>query len=204
MVAMRARCVSDHPRSRGVYSLGLTVGFIWSGSSPLARGLRRHLVVGDGAFGIIPARAGFTVGAAYAHGAGGDHPRSRGVYVMDPIMGAGTVGSSPLARGLRLVAPGRVIVGRIIPARAGFTTPHGRSPGWRPDHPRSRGVYCPSPRECRRRCGSSPLARGLHDQREVTLEVTRIIPARAGFTTSPRRPASPAWDHPRSRGVYMT
>ena len=30
----------------------------------------------------------------------------------------------------------------------------------------------------------------------------RIIPARAGFTRTPRRPCGPRKDHPRSRGVY--
>ena len=91
---------------------------------------------------------------------------------------------------------------RIIPARAGFTTPSssGRSPG--SDHPRSRGVYrilqeglSPPP-------GSSPLARGLPGGCVRRHQSGRIIPARAGFTDydhdfRPRRA-----DHPRSRGVY--
>ena len=50
----------DHPRSRGVYvcvASGLTRP---SGSSPLARGLRRSSIVIEHGPGIIPARAGFT------------------------------------------------------------------------------------------------------------------------------------------------
>ena len=50
--------------------------------------------------------------------------------------------------------------------------------------------------------GSSPLARGLPPVGIAKSLSTRIIPARAGFTTWP--PPSPGLrsDHPRSRGVY--
>ena len=50
--------------------------------------------------------------------------------------------------------------------------------------------------------GSSPLARGLPPVGIAKSLPTRIIPARAGFTTWP--PPSPGLrsDHPRSRGVY--
>ena len=52
----------DHPRSRGVYGWHRDYGRRLAGSSPLARGLRERApeVLVD--LGIIPARAGFTVG----------------------------------------------------------------------------------------------------------------------------------------------
>ena len=50
----------DHPRSRGVYFFPLRSEIIFSGSSPLARGLRGAPGVGSRFSGIIPARAGFT------------------------------------------------------------------------------------------------------------------------------------------------
>ena len=71
-----------------------------AGSSPLARGL---LGVGDafaGVSGIIPARAGFTRGAAPSRLWRRDHPRSRGVYAVLARYSARSSGSSPLARGL--------------------------------------------------------------------------------------------------------
>ena len=111
-------------------------------------------------------------------------------------------GSSPLARGLRPPSGTGLLLMRIIPARAGFTDPAvGRSdtPG---DHPRSRGVYLcvsSSPVDA---VGSSPLARGLRRPRAPSPAGARIIPARAGFTTSPEPPARGFGDHPRSRGVY--
>ena len=72
---------ADHPRSRGVYA-GV-----------------RDLQGAD--TGIIPARAGFTMGCFFS--------------------GRVTWGSSPLARGLPILfhaSRGQI---RIIPARAGFT-----------------------------------------------------------------------------------
>ena len=70
-----------------------------------------------------------------------DHPRSRGVYTHQPNREEREMGSSPLARGLRLYAPHTRDRAGIIPARAGFTR-----------RPRIilRGII-----------GSSPLARGL-------------------------------------------
>ena len=50
----------DHPRSRGVYRLGLGLGVEAEGSSPLARGLQINAKYGLDIIGIIPARAGFT------------------------------------------------------------------------------------------------------------------------------------------------
>ena len=193
------------------------------GSSPLARGLparggRRH-----GHVGIIPARAGFTssrwVTNGIPHGssplarglpvrrsplwaAATDHPRSRGVYRARAHGGHATVGSSPLARGL--LAMGLIVVSSsgIIPARAGFTAGLPAPARVLRDHPRSRGVYadllgCEAAGR-----GSSPLARGLHDQDGVHSYKPGIIPARAGFTCPDGQWRRWPRDHPRSRGVY--
>ena len=111
------------------------------GSSPLARGLPRRPGAGAGWVGIIPARAGFTDHRPARSRGRRDHPRSRGVYISayDELMS--TLGSSPLARGLRVLTAKVPGLGRIIPARAGFTEqlPITLIADW----------------------GSSPLARGL-------------------------------------------
>ena len=52
------------------------------------------------------------------------------------------------------------------------------------------------------RIGSSPLARGLLAPETTQLTISRIIPARAGFTARPTRRSPVLSDHPRSRGVY--
>mgnify|MGYP001641158710 CR=1 FL=1 len=91
-------------------------------------------------------------------------------------------GSSPLARGLLNLPGVRKSVGRIIPARAGFTTiPVGRL-ALIGDHPRSRGVYDDRGAQCPGVGGSSPLARGLRVSCGFRRRGPRIIPARAGFT----------------------
>ena len=92
----------DHPRSRGVYAWYYAVDENGVGSSPLARGLRK---LGEVATGMT-----------------GDHPRSRGVYPATATENGGVPGSSPLARGLLVCAWLTVLLNRIIPARAGFTT----------------------------------------------------------------------------------
>ena len=151
---------------------------------------------------IIPARAGFTRAATGPPWPTGDHPRSRGVYVFTPKGSSQTVGSSPLARGLLQGVVDEGGDGRIIPARAGFTSTPWTRTGSTRDHPRSRGVYVePS---IRRTVvpGSSPLARGLPPVGGANPHDCRIIPARAGFTRQQRDETAHDWDHPRSRGVY--
>ena len=154
--------LGDHPRSRGVYP-----------SCPNGWGRRG---------GIIPARAGFTRSYLSTPEKAEDHPRSRGVYYVLDLLGVLGVGSSPLARGLLLAKNFRRQDVRIIPARAGFTSPPPRRRPSHWDHPRSRGVYDISGSPPGRSWGSSPLARGLPVGAGVLLEERRIIPARAGFT----------------------
>ena len=91
----------DHPRSRGVYSVGMMSKSMTSGSSPLARGLQGTIMDWGEMTGIIPARAGFTASSWRTFTEPPDHPRSRGVYPENSPPRTGTNGSSPLARGLR-------------------------------------------------------------------------------------------------------
>ena len=192
----------DHPRSRGVYRVPPISSCSRAGSSPLARGLHRMELRRYIRPRIIPARAGFTCGVRADEGPFWDHPRSRGVY---RVMDRETVlreGSSPLARGLPAWPDIDVAAGRIIPARAGFTSRRQDSSPPTRDHPRSRGVYYDHDFRPRRAYGSSPLARGLRQSRTSAQPPTRIIPARAGFTEEMRSVMRFSPDHPRSRGVY--
>ena len=155
-----------------------------SGSSPLARGLRRCTGAACWCARIIPARAGFTPLRPAPTRWAWDHPRSRGVYQSRRAYYESVGGSSPLARGL---PPTRIERRR-----------------WPEDHPRSRGVYAhivpPNPRIM----GSSPLARGLLFRGQQSSDGEGIIPARAGFTDGPDDRPRTSWDHPRSRGVYKS
>ena len=174
------------------------------GSSPLARGLRKLIRDADGTVRIIPARAGFTDPVLHRRAREWDHPRSRGVYPRVAAIQARMAGSSPLARGLRDSPRARFRFGRIIPARAGFTVLSGDGPVRVWDHPRSRGVYevwRPSQTVPK---GSSSLARGLPEAAINENGDIRIIPARAGFTSTRLDHRTRPTDHPRSRGVYIT
>ena len=196
----------DHPRSRGVYP-SVSMGRLFVvGSSPLARGLRDPPILIAEVGRIIPARAGFTPGLCVGGRRVRDHPRSRGVYRRTFLSYLAAHGSSPLARGLRGGVEVGVGLGRIIPARAGFTRGvllPGRFQG---DHPRSRGVYGPLQLPVAHPQGSSPLARGLRSQEPAHAQPRGlgIIPARAGFTFALVRRGFRRRDHPRSRGVYST
>ena len=182
------RSSPDHPRLRGVYRLPESHSSSSSGSSPLARGLRRAaLLVLDGR-GIIPACAGFTHRSAGAGSGPGDHPRLRGVYAIGLGLRGVLLGSSPLARGLHPGEPLHRAAHRIIPACAGFTWWWRARPRYRPDHPRLRGVYVGPWDDLLGDGGSSPLARGLPTTPTDPARRTRIIPACAGFT----RPGVPA------------
>ena len=152
----------DHPRSRGVYGGHRLPAHPRQGSSPLARGLLSR-------WPSAPRRSL-------------DHPRSRGVYGLVAVRRCDDEGSSPLARGLPRAPGGGQARGRIIPARAGFTSDDEPRKPDLTDHPRSRGVY---------------------SARRIGLNLApRIIPARAGFTVIGGYPSFLAGDHPRSRGVY--
>ena len=96
--------------------------------------------------------------------------------------GKGRSGSSPLARGLRMVCVRVLCTCGIIPARAGFTSPKRTQPPAPSDHPRSRGVYGRGFAGVDVIVGSSPLARGLRLGKLGDSADLRIIPARAGFT----------------------
>ena len=193
---------ADHPRSRGVYAHENARNHALLGSSPLARGLRPPAVCGPRHTRIIPARAGFTSRSRVAGPRSWDHPRSRGVYASVKCTPPPGSGSSPLARGLRIIQVPQEYFGRIIPARAGFTYLPAEVDALLSDHPRSRGVYPRAPTTMLKTPGSSPLARGLHYPNARIIVIPGIIPARAGFTSQDERVSMINADHPRSRGVY--
>ena len=184
--AARGPSCRDHPRSRGVYRNRWHHWTSQWGSSPLARGLHMRIVSDDPRIGIIPARAGFTPVETRGEDQDEDHPRSRGVYLKVRQIRSCAGGSSPLARGLPAHPRAHPLPDRIIPARAGFTDLQGQHVRVAQDHPRSRGVYFGSPALRVTQLGSSPLARGLLPVGARERDDVRIIPARAGFTVTPK------------------
>ena len=110
------------------------------------------------------------------------HPRSRGENArIGPRRPVG-LGSSPLTRGKRLYAHGRVLGTGLIPAHAGKTTWLGWIGTGMWAHPRSRGENSVEKIDKGVRQGSSPLTRGKHKMPSVSHVQTGLIPAHAGKT----------------------
>ena len=172
------------------------------GSSPLARGALDVRGLRERRSGLIPARAGSTRCTPQHVPGIRAHPRSRGEHFSWELAPMRARGSSPLARGAPLSAEPADFKWRLIPARAGST-------GWLWSitcrlraHPRSRGEHWTwRSLRCASR-GSSPLARGARPMRPARPPPTRLIPARAGSTTTRRSPRRTPRAHPRSRGEH--
>ena len=203
MESRPVNAMTAHPRSRGEHPGRYRCTRARRGSSPLARGtqpqphqqrLRRRL---------IPARAGNTEAALPCGLPPPAHPRSRGEHSSMPRMMTRAPGSSPLARGTHRFGVQELQSKRLIPARAGNTsTPPLR---WSviSAHPRSRGEHSGSASVPAGSIGSSPLARGTLLCGTIPNSTFRLIPARAGNTSTAPSPSNPPSAHPRSRGEHL-
>ena len=117
----RARAGTAHPRSRGEHSLVIMCQPAMFGSSPLARGTLIQPARESQQPRLIPARAGNTFGVSAAGTPESAHPRSRGEHLEFLAVEVTGLGSSPLARGTRILPPVTRDTVRLIPARAGNT-----------------------------------------------------------------------------------
>ena len=153
---------------------------------------------------IIPARAGPTTTRLFSGNGMADHPRSCGANEITRHAQELAPGSSPLVRGQRPHPQRQHRCGRIIPARAGPTSPNQSIVRSRADHPRSCGANDSIHRRAASIHGSSPLVRGQRRIGEHALAALRIIPARAGPTLVMMHPPFSVSDHPRSCGANMT
>ena len=171
-----------HPRSRGDHPSTAPACDTTGGSSPLARGPPRGDRCSKCRRGLIPARAGTTKDFTAQLAAKGAHPRSRGDHLVSWTGLMALWGSSPLARGPRVLRLPQSPRPGLIPARAGTTRRLRRLRGWTGAHPRSRGDHraqVESPQPC---LGSSPLARGPREMVKTHSFFPGLIPARAGTT----------------------
>ena len=151
---------------------------------------------------IIPAYAGSTGSSPPGAGRGWDHPRIRGEHASACCGVDRFSGSSPHTRGAQRCETFDVQRRGIIPAYAGSTAVGAR--WWRRqgDHPRIRGEHMVRFRRFSWLVGSSPHTRGARVRVIVEQSVVGIIPAYAGSTSTVRKPASTATDHPRIRGEH--
>ena len=173
-----------------------------SGSSPLARGPLCEIPPTPFSDGLIPARAGTTVGVGTGGTGTGAHPRSRGDHRRLGTLERRYRGSSPLARGPRGRRPDTRTLRGLIPARAGTTSLISRRTRCARAHPRSRGDHRSIRNPRRAHWGSSPLARGPRGTRRCSAGNGGLIPARAGTTVVTHQSVKTWGAHPRSRGDH--
>ena len=113
-----------------------------------------------------------------------------------------TMGSSPHARGALLALIGIDDQPGIIPACAGSTVGVIRRDVTCGDHPRMRGEHCFQVPLRRALLGSSPHARGAHNNSIIVEQILGIIPACAGSTVVLYEEDGWSRDHPRMRGEH--
>ena len=159
-VCLLARGTRAHPRWRGEDSLTDDGPSRIDGSSPLARGGPRRLRRPTTATRLIPAGAGRTWCQSPAKTPRRAHPRWRGEDVCQHLGGHSCAGSSPLARGGRVVTAVVLVGDGLIPAGAGRTQSVRISRASLEAHPRWRGEDSAGRSMNWISFGSSPLARG--------------------------------------------
>ena len=111
-------------------------------------------------------------------------------------------GSSPHARGTRILAAVELSPERLIPACAGNTRRSSTDGRSAPAHPRMRGEHFNGNEEAAWYVGSSPHARGTLALYAASVAGQRLIPACAGNTHSVSPPAMRNTAHPRMRGEH--
>ncbi|SDE63123.1 hypothetical protein SAMN05421878_1183 [Actinobaculum suis] len=159
-VSILGSSIPAHPRLRGEHHSPGTGFNSFAGSSPPARGARKHKRKRVKAMRLIPACAGSTDVQAKAWPSFSAHPRLRGEHAAGCVTIIWEKGSSPPARGaLDVVASGEG-QDRLIPACAGSTSRAGPPGSATGAHPRLRGEHSTARMKKTRGHGSSPPARG--------------------------------------------
>ena len=130
-----------------------------------------------------------------------DHPRACGANDSAIRISLLAIGSSPRVRGKREENGRQYDRVRIIPARAGQTSPCNSPWAGSSDHPRACGAIEASLALAIAASGSSPRVRGKLIIAVVGYALFRIIPARAGQTTTLIWATGCSPDHPRACGA---
>ena len=170
------------------------------GSSPCGRGKRRRAVPGAAGQRLIPARAGKTPSPRQCPATSSAHPRAGGENSRTRLAISRPPGSSPRVRGKLIIRWQPKRAARLIPARAGKTTPSPPATCAVTAHPRACGENWTRASIIHPPKGSSPRVRGKPGRACPPGEGPGLIPACAGKTcqVSTRRRTGRA--HPRVCG----
>ncbi len=130
-----------HPRGRGEHCSWMESGSHSCGSSPRARGTLVNPLCDDERQRFIPAGAGNTTWRRCRRLSSAVHPRGRGEHFSHLLWYTSRTGSSPRARGTRLMSGRALAPVRFIPAGAGNTEQEPLLCSTRTVHPRGRGEH---------------------------------------------------------------
>ena len=170
------------------------------GSSPRVRGKPTQVLDSPDIGGLIPARAGKTFFFLFQGHPPWAHPRACGENENAPFTASNIPGSSPRVRGKHVHCARPVGEHGLIPARAGKTPPSTAPSAVRGAHPRACGENGYPVDRIASTMGSSPRVRGKHTFNFHYRPNTRLIPARAGKTSSRYSSRVFGWAHPRACG----
>ena len=189
-----------HPRAGGENAQAIAPAPTPGGSSPRGRGKLKFIYVVIYVVGLIPARAGKT---RECYSRGHDvraHPRAGGENQAGKSILICVAGASPRGRGKLTCVDDDLKVARLIPARAGKT--RGYRSHWMSwgAHPRAGGENHVSIGLAVSLHGSSPRGRGKHQKDSLVQRLRRLIPARAGKTSTTSASDSTRRAHPRAGG----
>ena len=183
MQGRRMSCrTAAHPRAGGENVPSRAVGGPLGGSSPRGRGKPGSSERWLFGLGLIPARAGKTRIVCHVFSTPEAHPRAGGENWTGTWDGVSGFGSSPRGRGKHALSGGTRATERLIPARAGKTSPRSSRAWSISAHPRAGGENLEDTHVGHVDAGSSPRGRGKHGPGEYPSPNDGLIPARAGKT----------------------
>ena len=170
------------------------------GSSPRGRGKRRCVNGTRMMRRRLPARPPYTPVPPGPQRRSPAHPRAGGENHAVTLDRVALAGSSPRGRGKRAAPAGYFPVPRLIPARAGKTSDVDVAAGPHGAHPRAGGENTAAGHILDASGGSSPRGRGKRPSPSALRWLGRLIPARAGKTSSRPCTALAFAAHPRAGG----
>ena len=192
-----------HPRPCGEHSLLQMRSLLHLGSSPPVRGAQHVHIPEPAPRGLIPARAGSTVGCTGGRVCRWAHPRPCGEHESARVAEWVEPGSSPPVRGALQEINAPHAYRGLIPARAGSTSAASRTVARHRAHPRPCGEHGRLAPPQHASAGSSPPVRGAPYHRNRHLVCCGLIPARAGSTALSSRILKSAGAHPRPCGEHL-
>ena len=192
--------LSAHPRAGGENFCDDDARRGEAGSSPRRRGKQRMRGTRAAQWGLIPARAGKTSWSRPPTLTARTHPRAGGENECRHCGHLPAPGSSPRGRGKPTANPSELSSTRLIPARAGKTRGELRLLRGPAAHPRAGGENRLTWTGRTLAPGSSPRGRGKLIMTKIKRFACRLIPARAGKTSSSRSGRTYRRAHPRAGG----